>query len=187
MTVLSGVVSFVSASVFAIQIHKMKLKVNLATWGMVLVLDVVGLALVILSGNHEPYLQAGWAFAAVLIVLAAWVNRGNWEWGKTETVSIALSVISVAVWLVSGSVVWSLLGYLSACYFSGIPQAKQYWVDHEEARKSTWLWLVGVFGLILTLLGLPNFSPQYSIVPVGFLFLNLIMAWITLRRPATAT
>ncbi len=183
LNVTSGLIGWASVSAFAFQIHRMKLHVNLATWGMILLLDVIGLALVILSGNKEPFIQAGWTLAAIFVFIAACVNRGNWEWTLVETFSLVCCVVSIAVWIMSGSA-WSLLAYVFAGYFSAIPQAKQYWLDHVEARKSAWLWVVSCFALALAIFGIPSFSPEYSVVPVGFLLLNVAMSWITLRKSA---
>jgi hypothetical protein len=184
-TIASGVIGMVSASVFAGQIQRFKIKVNLATWTMVLVLDFVGLYLLIAAGNNQPYIQIGWCVAAVLIFLAALNNRGDWKWSAIETYSVATCVAAILVWVLTKSV-WSLLGYVAACYVSAIPQAVQYLkqVRHERVQ-SAWMWMVSVFAISLAIIGIPPEAKDplsFKIPLYGLLILNGWMSWLTIRR-----
>ena len=177
----SGAIGAISASVFAGQIHFFKLKVNLATWTMVLILDFVGLALLLAAGNKEPFIQIGWCLAAILIFFAALKNRGDWKWSRTESWSVGACALAVAIWIATGSV-WSLLGYLLAAFISVIPQVAQYWTEKREERiKATWLWVVSAFAILLAIIGSPK-TPEYMIVLLGLLVLNAGMTWLTLRK-----
>jgi len=179
-TFASGVVGFISASVFAIQIHFFKIKVNLATWTMVLILDFIVVGLLFASGSKEPYLQLGWCAAAVLVFIAALVDRGDWKWTKIETYSVAACVVAVLIWVLTGSI-WSLLGYLLACCISAIPQINQYRREERKSRiKSTWMWTVSIFAIVLALLGNPP-TPEVLVLS-GLLVLNTGIAWLTVRK-----
>jgi hypothetical protein len=180
-TIASGVVGFISASIFALQIVRFGIKVNLATWTMILVLDFVGLGLLVATGSQKPYIQIGWCVAAILIFLAALKNRGNWQWSATETWSVTACVIAILIWVFTGSV-WSLLGYMFAAYISVIPQANQYLKEHyKERRKSAWMWIVTAVAISLAIVGKPPSSEL--MVLAGLLLLNMGMIWLTLRKP----
>ncbi len=181
LNILSGIISCGTASWFAWQIMRDKLQVNLATWGMILILDAVGLVLTVLSGNHEPYLQAGWMIAAILIMIAAVLNRGDWEWTGTETICLVCCAAAGGWWVLSGSP-WALAGYVVACYISVVPQAKQYVHDLVLARTTAWIWVVSAGASAIAIMGQPEFTPQYLLVPIGMCLLNLGMSWLTLRK-----
>jgi hypothetical protein len=184
--VLSGVVSCATASTYAYQIHWKKVPVNLATWAMIMFLDVVGLALVVLEGNKEPYMQVGWVVAAFLIMIAAVVNRGDWKWGPVESWATAICTLSALVWAIAKAVDydarWAIAGYLVACYVSVAPQAIEYWEKPGTGRSSAWLWLWGIPITVMGALGSKEYTPEYLAVPVALLGLNAGMAWLTLRK-----
>lgn len=180
-TVTGAVLGFVVASGFAWQIHFYKLKVNLATWTMILILDIIGLGLLLAANNNEPFIQIGWCIAATFIFLAAFLNRGDWKWGLVENWSLAACAIAVLIWVLTGSV-WSLLGYVVAVCISVIPQVMQYLREERCLRvKVTWVWALSAVAILITMLGSPP-TPKHMIVLVGLLLLNLGVTWLTLRR-----
>jgi len=180
-TITGAVLGFLVASGFAWQIHYYKLKVNLATWTMILILDIIGLGLLLAAKNNEPFIQIGWCIAATFIFLAALLNRGDWKWGAVETWSVAACSLAVLIWVLTGSV-WSLLGYVLAVCISVIPQIVQYLDEERTIRlKTTWVWALSAVAILITIFGSP-FTPKHMIVLVGLLLLNLGVMWLTLRR-----
>lgn len=180
LNLASGLIAAVSGLAFAAQVHFEKLKINVVAWGMILIIDLVGLVLTYAAGNDRPYLQWGWTIPVAIIVVIG-LRRGAWEWTQVETDATICCILSVLWWLMSESM-WSLLGYVIACFASCAPQVKIYWDDIFEARKAAWVWLVNSLAIILTLSAIPNFELQYSLIPVGLLVLNLIVSAITVIK-----
>lgn len=151
LNMLSAIIGTLTPCRYAWRVWKQHEQANLATWGVILVLDAVGLYLAYATGNHEPYLWIGWCFAAALVLAAAWVRRGNVSWSTTETVVIGICILSVLTWVATSSKAISITGYLTAACVAAIPQAKDYWRDPLTARKSAWMWASSCVAIGLSL------------------------------------
>ncbi len=176
-----------AACLYAVRVWLKKERANLATWSIVLILDVVGLYLTYATGNHEPYIQIGWCIAATLIVIAAFVRKGDWLWTQTDTLVLVTCAISVAVWLTSEAILASLLGYLLAAFLSVLPQAKDYLRHPEAARKSAWMWQVGIIAILFPLAAkLVEDKPgiEHTLIYYALIGLNVAMAVLCMRRAA---
>jgi hypothetical protein len=137
------------------------------------------------TGNHEPYIQLGWCFAATLIVIAAWIRKGDWVWTQNETVVLAICATSVFVWLASEAVLISLLGYLAAAYLSAWPQAKDYIRHPEVARKSAWIWQVSIVAIMFPLVAKlveSKYGIGDTLIYYALIGLNVIMATLCMRQ-----
>lgn len=185
LNIFGAVLGSLAAGLYGIRVWLGKEKANLATWSIVLLLDVAGLYLTYVTGNHEPYIQLGWCFAATLIVTAAWVRKGDWLWTRTETVVLVLCIASVTLWLTSEAVLVSLIGYLTAAYISALPQAKDYIRYPEVARKSAWVWQVSIIAILFPLaakLVEQKYSIGHTLIYYALIVLNLFMAMLCMRR-----
>lgn len=185
LNIFGAVLGSLAAGLYGIRVWLGKEKANLATWSIVLLLDVVGLYLTYVTGNHEPYIQLGWCFAATLIVIAAWVRKGDWLWTRTETVVLVLCIVSVTVWLTSEAVLVSLIGYLMAAYLSVVPQAKDYLRHPEVARKSAWVWQVSIVAILFPLaakLVEQKYGIGHTLIYYALVVLNVLMATLCMRR-----
>jgi len=176
----SAVLVTIAASAYAVQIYRSHLRVNIATWGMIVLIDITGLSLAFATGNSNPLIHIAWVVTDVLICFAALSNRANWKWSKLETISLVVCVGSLTSWLVTQSS-WSLYGYLVACFFTLLPQAYQYWKNKVLARKSAWIWIVNSLALVMTILSVEIITPEYTVVTLGLLTLNLAMVLIALK------
>ena len=187
LNVFGAVLGSLAAGFYGIRVWLGKEKANLATWSIVLVLDVVGLYLAYATGNHEPYIQLGWCIAAVIIVIAAWVQKGDWVWTQNETVVLIVCTTSVFVWLASEAVLISLIGYLVAAYLSAWPQARDYLRHPKVARKSAWVWQVSIVAILLPLtakLVESKYGIGDTLIYWALIGLNLIMSILCMRRVA---
>lgn len=185
LNIFGAVLGSLAAGLYGIRVWLGKEKANLATWSIVLLLDVVGLYLSYVTGNDEPYIQLGWCLAATLTVIAAWARKGDWLWRKTETIVLVLCIVSVAVWLTSEVVLVSLLGYLVAAYLSVLPQAKDYLRHPEVARKSAWMWQVNLVAILFPLaakLVEQKYGIGHTLLYCGWIPLCLIMMKLCMRR-----
>lgn len=189
LNVIGVLLGCVSASLYGIRVWQGKERANLATWGIIYVLDVVGLHLAIETGNDDPLIQFGWCIAAVIILAAAIRRRGNWTWSSTETYVLIACSLSVAVWLLShkSAVFLSLLCFSAAVVLSAIPQARDYMRHPDIARASAWVWQVGTVSVTFTLTakvvqGL--YGVEHTLVYAVILAMNICMAYLCSRKVA---
>ncbi len=176
----SGILVSIAASAYAVQIYRSHLKINIATWGMILLIDSIGLSLAFATGNSNPLIHIAWVLTDVFILFAALSNKSNWKWSYIETVSLLICITSLSSWLITQSS-WSIYGYLIACLFTLIPQAYQYWKNKALARKSAWIWIINSIALVMTILSVQMLTPEYTVVTLGLLTLNLTMVLIALK------
>lgn len=169
-----------SLILYAYQVYHAHLKTSIATWGMFLVIDFAGLILAIATGSNNPIIHIAWVCTDILICLAALKNRANMRWTYIETVSVIVCLGSLTAWLTTHAS-WSLIGYLIACAFTMLPQAHQYWTNKLAARKSAWIWVVNSIALVMTILSVQPLTPEYTVLSLGLLTLNLTMVLIALR------
>jgi hypothetical protein len=176
----AGIIVSIVATGYAIQIYREHLHVNIATWAMILLIDILGLSLAFSTGNQNPYIHIAWVVTDVLICIAALAHRTNWHWSLRETISLILFLASLYLWQTSEAVL-SVVGYLVACFFTLLPQALQYWHDKRLARKSAWIWIMNSVALVMTILSLDVITLEYSVATLGLLVLNLAMVMIALK------
>ncbi len=184
LNIIGALIGCLSAMLFAFRIWQKKEHANLATWAIVWLLDFAGLYLAYATGNNEPYVQIGWCFAASLILLATWLRKGLWVWSRTDSYVLILCTVSLAIWLLSGSVAWSLAGYIAAALLSALPQAKDYLEYPARARASAWVWLVSIAAMLFTLgskIISGELGIEHTLVYSALLFLNIVMSFLCLR------
>jgi len=188
MNVSGAVIGSLAACLYAVRIWRKVEKANLATWAVVWVLDFVGLYLTYATGNHEPYIQIGWCFAATLILFAIWKRKGDWRWTRIETVTLVICIASVAVWITGAArevAILALYGYLAACFISVWPQGKDYLKSPDVARKSAWMWQVSMLSLALIITSkwlMGKFGIGDTLVYYLLLGLNAIMTTLCMRK-----
>jgi len=168
----SGLLGFVIPTWFAWTLYVDRIPQNVATWGMVFALDGLGLILAFKGGNRKPYLQVGWAMAALCIFAAVMLNGEQIVWGWTETVSVILCGIAVVLWVTRSALVaqWA---YMTAMYISFVPLMKDYL---EEPQPDTlWLWLWTIASCLLAILGAEKRDFANTFVPWAAAGLNAII------------
>jgi hypothetical protein len=176
----AGILVAVSATAYAFQVYRAHLHANMATWLMVVLIDGFGLVLALATGNSSPSIHIVWVVTDILICIAILRNTAHWHWKHIETFSLIACISSLTLWVTTDSSL-SLYAYLIACGFTLLPQAIQYWKNRTLARKSAWLWIVNSVALVMTILSVQTLTPEYTIVSLGLLVLNLAMVLIALR------
>lgn len=181
LNITSGLLAMGTATLFSYKVFKQKIPQNLATWAMILILDITGLALAIASGNKEPWMQAGWTFAAVTIVTAILFSNKTFSWGNVEWVSLFFCGVAILTWVNLGAErgFWA---YAAAVYISVIPLVLDNW--KEPQRTTTWVWAWSVVVCILQLLSIKEgqYNMGHVFVPTALLVLNIGMTWLTWRE-----
>ncbi len=172
-TVTSGVLGFLIPTYFAWTLYKQSIPQNVASWSMVLLLDFVGLILIIKAGNKKPYLQAGWFGAALCIVLAILVGKSPWQWGMTESISLAFCGAAIVLWLTMSARI-GVWAYMAAMYISFVPQMVDFW--HKPEPDTLWLWCWTIGTCLLAIYGAPKRDFANIFVPWAAILLNVIIA-----------
>lgn len=168
----SGILGFFIPTYFAWIIYQENIPQNLATWSMVLFLDFLGLILVYKSGNKKPYLQIGWCIAATCIVLSILLGDSPWHWGRVETLSVLICLLSVVLWLTCSAKV-ALFAFLLAFMVSGLPLAVDFW--HHPEPNTIWVWAWSLVACVLAIYGAEKRDIANTLVPWTAILTNLIL------------
>jgi len=170
---VSGILGFVIPTYFAWTIYQSNIPQSIATWSMILLLDFIGLVLVIKDGNKKPYLQIGWAAAALCIMLAVTLSNSPWRWGQTETISLVLCGVAVLLWLTMSARV-AIWAYMTALYVSFVPLMVDYW--YKPQPETLWLWIGTIGTCLLAIYGAPKRDFTNTFVPWAAIVLNAVIA-----------
>lgn len=170
---LSGWLSFLISVYFAWFIFSRSIPQNVASWSMLLVLDVIGLWVAIKSGNRRPHLQIGWTASALCILLAVLQTSNLTHWGNSETISLSLCCVTILLWLIASPKV-ALVMYVLAVYISFAPLAMDYW--NIPQRETLWLWVSSIWIGLLAVYGAPRYDFTHTFVPWTSVLLNAIFA-----------
>ncbi len=177
LMLVSGALGFIIPTYFAWTLYISHEPQNIATWGMVFVLDALGLILAYKGGNKKPYLQIGWAMAAFCIFVAVILNGNIASWGWTETVSVTLCCMAIVLWITKSALVaqWA---YMTAMYISFVPLMADYW--RQPQPDTLWLWLWTIASCLLAILGAEKRDFANTFVPWAAIGLNTIITVLCL-------
>lgn len=170
---LSGFLGFVLPTYFAWQIYRQNIPQNVATWGLVFVLDFLGLVLAWRAGNRRPYLQIGWTIASVAILTAIALNSHVLKWTIVETSSVLMCFVAIYIW-VTKSAKKALYAYIIALFISCIPLAVDYW--NEPLPETAWLWFATIGTCLLSVYGAEERNFASTAIPWAALIINAIFA-----------
>ena len=174
----SGVLAFLVPTYFAWTVYQNQQPQNVASWSMILLLDVLGLILVCKDGNKKPYLQLGWVLAAACIVLAITLGGSPWHWGWVESASLLFCGIAVILWLTLSARA-ALWAYMAAMYIAFVPLMANYWYEPQPETLWLWYWTIGT--CLLAIYGANKRDFANTFVPWGAIVLNAIVAWLCIR------
>ena len=173
----SGILGFLVPTYFGYTLYVNKMPQNIATWGMVLALDVLGLVLAIKDGNKKPYMQIGWVLAATCIFVGAFFSESISVWGLTETISVLMCVVAVILWQTLGPKP-GLVSYVTAMWISFVPLAMDYL--KEPQSSIAWLWQLTIVSCLLAVVGAEKKDFTNTFVPWGCIGLNVVMWYLCL-------
>ncbi|MDB5265634.1 MAG: hypothetical protein JWM39_347 [Parcubacteria group bacterium] len=174
----SGILGFAAPTYFAWTIYQTGVPQNVATWGMTVLLDALGLFLVIRGGNKLPLLQIAWLSAACLILIAILAGRSPWHWGIVESASLVLCFIAVVLWLTLSAEI-AIFAFVIAFIVATVPLIVDYW--HTPQSSTTWLWLVTIVSCALSIYGAKKQDVAHTAVPWGAIALNSFIAFLCVR------
>ena len=175
---LSLFFGFVVPTLFALDIYVGKTTPNIASWGMFLLLDTIGLFLVYKAGNKKPYLQCGWVLALILIMLAILLSKSTFHFGLIEILSCLAGIVSIYLWITKSAKL-GLYPYVVGCYIAFIPQVIDYWTKPQP--EVWWVWFAGAAGCIFAIYSAEKKDFANVFVPWAFIPLNLIGFFLVIR------
>jgi hypothetical protein len=178
LALASGLLGFGIPTLFAWTLYTKHIPQNIATWGMVFVLDLLGVVLAYRDGNKKPFLQIGWVFAALCILAAVAFSGNPINWGRVETTSVILCVFAIVLWMIKSARA-GLWAYMAAMYISFFPLMKDYWYKPEPS--TLWLWLGTIVGCVLAILGAKKQDFTHTFVPWSVIVLEVIMTVLCVR------
>lgn len=108
---------------------------------------------------------------------AALLFRGQWHWGKTETVCAVGAAVSMMVWKKLGPKKGLVVSAI-AITMAGIPALSEAWQTHN--RESWWLWTIIAFCCLLTTIGAERWTLQDRLFPIVSMIFNGTMAVLVL-------
>ena len=169
----SGFLGFIIPTYFAWTVYKDNIPQNIATWSMILILDVLGIILVYKAGNKKPIMQLGWLAAAICIVLAITFSNNPWHWGVVESLSLILCGVAVMLWfsLNPRIAIWA---YIAAAYISFVPLMMDYWDTPQP--ETLWLWLGSIIPCLLSIYGAEKRDFANTIVPWTAIAFNVLIS-----------
>lgn len=178
--VASGVLGFITSASFAWSVYVTHTPQSVATWGMVLALDLLGLVLVYqdVDGNKKPYLQLGWTVAAFFIFSAVMLNGNQFKWGLIESLSVIFCGIAAVLW-VTTTARKALWAYMAASYISFFPLLIDYWKKPQP--DTLWLWLMTIVSCLLAILGAEKRNFEHLFIPWAIIGLNIVLASLCIR------
>ena len=174
---LTGVFGFAAPTIFAWTVYANEIPQNIATWSMIMFLDLLGLILVYKGGNKKPFLQLGWFAASLLILAAIFFGDSPWHWGATETISLILCGIAILLWQTL-DVKYAIWAYCIALFISGVPLMTDYWSVPQP--ETLWLWVVTVFTCSLSVYAAEKRDIAHTAVPWTAIVLNSLIGILCL-------
>lgn len=171
-SLMSGVLGFTATTYFAWTLYKNNLPQNIATWLMVLLLEIIGLWSVLKDGNKKPYLQVGWAAAALCVVLAITLGNSPWHWGWTESISLFLCAVAIFLFLTISArmAIWT---YMIAMYISFVPLMVDYW--YRPQLETLWFWFWNITACLFAVYGAPKRDFANVFIPWASIFQNALV------------
>lgn len=173
IVVASGILGFGATTLFAWILHSENIPHSLASWLMVMMLEIIGLFSVLKGGNKKPYLQLGWTVAALCVLLALLIGDSPWHWGRTETISL-LSCLVVTVLLLKAGARVAVWAYMVAMYVAFIPLMVDYW--HTPQPATLWFWLLNITACLLAVYGAQKRDFASTFIPWASIFQNALIA-----------
>lgn len=130
---------------------------NLATWGMWVVIDTCLLYSIVSAGNKRPWSMIGFETGAVTITTISLIKllagNGQWSWGGTETLSAICTIFALIVWkMTNGN--GGVISITAAMYIAMIPTFMDQW--QNPTGQDPLFWGACSLGCALEFVGKPK-------------------------------
>jgi len=140
-----------------VQLVSKSVPLNLATWGMWVIIDTCLLVSNISAGNKRPWSVIGFVTGAVTITTIALIKllagNGQWSWGNTETLSAFCTVLALIAWKVTNNNA-GVISITAAMYIAMIPTFVYQW--QNPTGQDPLFWGACSLGCALEFIGKPK-------------------------------
>jgi len=179
---IGGLISAVTLIAFALFLMANDVKLNIATWALWTILDVIILK-VSLDANKKigssdwPWLPTGWAVGAFIVTIIL-LTRGQWTWTGTETLTTVATLVATGMWRATKNSKLGIIAFTMAMTVAGIPSVILAW-SHPDPM-SWWLWAGVSVSCLFTLAGTKEWSIEERFLPVASFIFNGFMTVLVL-------
>ncbi len=144
---------------------------SFATWGLWAILDSI-LTITLWQQHGNYLLSLGFAVGGIALAVALLV-RGNWAWGKFETIIALMVLASLVVWKFSGPRNATIAVTAAVC-IAGIPGFVEMLRKPQPAAGKLWAGFTAAN--VLAFFGGTAMTVEERLVPAAFIALCGLMA-----------
>ncbi|MEK7602349.1 MAG: hypothetical protein AAB472_02595 [Patescibacteria group bacterium] len=157
-------------------------RMNIATWLVWSIVNTVVTAAIIKSGFSHPWMNITFMIGSIVTLLLS-LRRGNWSWGKIETICSIIALVAMVCWFYFGPTQALVLG-VTAMFVGGVPQLIDTY--HRPGDQQSWTWFLFLTSCTLSLMGAPTWDLAHVLYPIFGLVMNGFMFLFILLRPKSA-
>lgn len=141
-------------------------------------------SIVALKSNNSTILLSGFVFLGSAVILLLSLRKAKRKFDKTEFISTALLILSLAVWIFTRLPLLNLTIGLTAHLIGGIPTYKK--VLKNPKDEYVLFWLFFSIGSLLTLITANKTNVSDYLYPLYFVLFDGSIVLLCLRRYAKA-
>ena len=158
---------------------------NLATWGLWVIIDSTLLVATLKAAKEEgsglPWSMIGFWFGACSIaaiaITKAFLGYGEFSWGMTETITVICVILALVAWKRIKTPTAGVVSVTIAMYTAMVPTLVDQWI--EPNGQDPWIWFGCAAGCGLDFWAKPKklgtaFQPGAGFVANGFAFILCI-------------
>ncbi|NQV88308.1 MAG: hypothetical protein HQ402_01990 [Parcubacteria group bacterium] len=175
--IVGAIIPAVTIIAFALHLLMKEIQLNVVSWILWTILDIVLVITAIAAGNKRPWLPIGYTFGAAFVTIILW-SRGLWEFGFAEGISVLGVVAALVVWRFVGAK-GAIITASIAMTIAALPQAYDFWITPNPS--TWWLWAFVAIGCFLSIVGARSWTIEDRFFPVASGLFNLSMTILVLR------
>jgi hypothetical protein len=178
--IIAGVLGVVQAIPYIISILRGETRPHRISWFILFVIDLIQLITYYSAGARGSiYLTAVFTIIAALIFALSF-HYGMGGSSRLDLTCLVLSLIIIAIWVISGNAVLALYTSIVGSVFGYIPTILKSWrFPHTENTLS---WVLGAFAALANLAAITVWRPSLIMLPVSYMILISTVTTILLLR-----
>lgn len=178
--ILAGIVSGAAAIPYIIAIIRNTTEPHPVTWWLWAAIGLITLLTYQATGAGTTMARAIVNFVSPTIIAILSIKYWDGTITRFDWICFVLSVLSLVVWLVSGSAVWGLMLSLLADTFAVLPTYRKLWIDPKS--ESIVSWSVNTVGNIFNVLAIKVWVLGIVILPLYLLVLSVSLVMLASRQ-----
>lgn len=168
--ILAGIISFFAFSSYYVSIIRGKSKPNQATW---LILTIVSLLILLsyyaVGAKETLWLPASYTVGQLItFILALKYGHGSWEY--FDKICLTLALLSIIVWILSGSAIYVLIINIFVDFLGMLPTIRKTYLSpfSEEGLP----WFLTVAACTLNVFAISSWQFDIWVYPMYMLLIN---------------